>query len=334
MTLQEIINLVQGEGDASCNVEITGVACLKNAKEGDISFCTGHRYSRELSETKASAVLVPLDFKEKAPCPVIKVKNPSDDFDLIVAQLAPKPILSAPGIHPQAVVSPKAILGERVSVGPFVVIEEGAVIGDGSVIGAHGYVGAYTTIGKKCFLHPRVTIRERCVIGDRVIMHPGVVIGACGFGYSFKEGVHQKIAQTGIVSIEEDVEIGANTTIDRARFGQTVIGKGTKIDNLVQIAHNVVIGAHNIICSQVGISGSTRTGAYVTLAGQVGLSGHIEIGDRATIAAQSGVSKDVPSCTVLVGSPAKPMAEWKKNNFYAQRLPQLAERIKALEHIK
>ncbi|MBX9742894.1 MAG: UDP-3-O-(3-hydroxymyristoyl)glucosamine N-acyltransferase [Chthoniobacterales bacterium] len=331
MRLEQIADLIEGEVVTPSEVEITGIACLRNAGPSDLAFYASQRYWKELCATEAGAVLVPSDFQETAPCPIIKVKDPSAAFDLIVARLAPKPISPSPGVHPQAVVASSAILGEEVAIGPFVVIEEGAVIGDRSVIGAHGFIGAHTVIGKECLFHPRVTVRERCTIGDRVILHPGVVIGSCGFGYIFRNGEHQKIPQAGSVHIEEDVEIGANTTIDRARFGKTIIGKGTKIDNLVQIAHNVVIGAHNIICAQVGISGSTRTGKGVTLAGQVGLSGHIEIGDGAIIAAQSGISKDVAPNSLLVGSPGKPIDQWKKNNFYYQRLPQLSERLKALE---
>jgi UDP-3-O-[3-hydroxymyristoyl] glucosamine N-acyltransferase len=164
-----------------------------------------------------------------------------------------------------------------------------------------------------------------------VILQPGAVIGSCGFGYEFQEGRHVKIPQTGIVEIESDVEIGANTTIDRARFGRTVIGEGSKIDNLVQIAHNVQVGAHTIICSQVGIAGSTRVGSYVTLAGQVGLAGHLEIGDKAIIGAQSGLSKNVPPGSMVIGAPAKPMKEWKQNNFYISQLGKLFERVKELE---
>lgn len=331
MRLQQIADLVEGKVDPSCETEITGISCLRNASSHDLSFYESRRYRQQLCATKAGAVLVPADFQETAPCPVIKVKDPSAAFDLIVARFVPTPRTPLPEIHPQALIGRNVTLGEQVSIGPFAVVEEGAVIGDRSIIGAHGFIGAYTILGKDCLLHPRVTVREHCTIDDRVILHPGVVIGSCGFGYTFRHGEHQKIPQAGSVHVEENVEIGANTTIDRARFGKTIIGKGTKIDNLVQIAHNVVIGAHNIICAQAGISGSTRTGTGVTIAGQVGLSGHIEIGDGSIIAAQSGISKDVPPGSVLVGSPGKPMDQWKKNNFYNQRLPQLAERIKALE---
>ena len=198
-------------------------------------------------------------------------------------------------------------------------IESGCVI-------AHG-----VRLGANCRIYPNVTVRERCILGDRVIVQPGAVIGSCGFGYEFQEGRHQKIPQTGIVEIEDDVEIGANTTIDRARFGRTVIGQGSKIDNLVQIAHNVQVGSHTIICAQVGVAGSTRIGSYVTLAGQVGLAGHLEIGDKAIIGAQSGLSKNVPSGSMVIGAPAKPMKEWKQTNFYISQLHKLFERVKELE---
>jgi UDP-3-O-[3-hydroxymyristoyl] glucosamine N-acyltransferase len=192
-------------------------------------------------------------------------------------------------------------------------------------------IGHEVQLGAQCRLYANVTIRERCVLGDRVILQPGAVIGSCGFGYEFQEGRHQKIPQTGIVEIGDDVEIGANTTIDRARFGRTVIGTGTKIDNLVQIAHNVQVGSNTIICSQVGIAGSTRVGSYVTLAGQVGLAGHLDIGDKAIIGAQSGLSKNVPSGSMVIGAPAKPIKEWKQNNFYISQLGKLYERVKELE---
>lgn len=335
MTLQEIAELVGGTiFPPEATKDIIGIASLRDANEGDLAFYQNSRHWSEFSLTKASAVLVPKEFDEKVLCPVIKVENPSLAFDKVVAKMAPPEIAVSPGIHPQANVAATAIIGENVSLGAFVVVEEGAVIGKNTIISAHSYIGAYTKIGEDCLLHARVTVRERCILGNRVICQPGVVLGSCGFGYlSTKEKGHQKIPQTGIVQIEDDVEIGANTTIDRARFGRTVIGHGTKIDNLVQIAHNVVLGPHNMICAQVGISGSTRTGVGVTLAGQVGLSGHIEIGDRAIIGAQSGISKNVPEDVVLIGSPGKPITTWKKNNFYLHNLGKLFERVKVLEKL-
>ena len=327
-------------GEGSEHVRITGVASLREAEAGDISFYALPRYLTELRQTKATVVLVPKDFKEEVFAvsetnnqqPIlIRVEHPSTAFDRIIAAFAPPEIKPLPGIHPQAYVSPQAFIGENVSIGPFSVIEEGAIIGKGTVIGPQCTIGAHSRVGEECFLHPNAILRERCWLGDRVILQPGVIIGSCGFGYETKQGVHYKIPQAGIVQIDDDVEVGANTTIDRARFGRTHIGKGTKIDNLVQIAHNVIIGPHSIICAQVGISGSTRIGSHVTLAGQVGVSGHLEIGDCVILGAQSGLSKNVKSGAVLIGSPAKPLQTWKENNFYLHNLSKLFQRVKKLE---
>ncbi len=321
------LELPEGSGD----LEITGVASLQEARQGDVTFFGNPRYLAQLRSCKASAVLVPLEFTEQIGPVVLRVANPSAAFAAVVAAFAPPEVVAIPGIHASAVVAASATLGEGVSVGPLAVIEEGAVIGAGSVIGAGCLIGNEVRLGEGCHLHPGAIIRERCILGNRVILQPGAVIGSCGFGYEFKEGRHIKIPQTGIVEVGDDVEIGANTTIDRARFGRTVIGEGSKIDNLVQIAHNVQIGSHTIICSQVGIAGSTRVGSYVTLAGQVGLAGHLEIGDKAVIGAQSGLSKNVPSESMVIGAPAKPMKEWKQNNFYISQLGKLYERVKELE---
>jgi UDP-3-O-[3-hydroxymyristoyl] glucosamine N-acyltransferase len=234
-------------------------------------------------------------------------------------------------VHPTAVVGRDVILGEGVSVQPFVVIEDGARIGANTVLGAHGYVGHAASIGADCQIAPRVTVGARCVIGNRVIIHSGTVLGSDGFGFELSGGRHVKIPQIGIVQIDDDVEIGANVAIDRARFGRTWIQEGTKIDNLVQIAHNVVVGKHCLIVSQVGISGSTRLGNYVTLAGQVGVVGHIEIGDQTIVAAQSGVTKGIGPKQVAFGYPAMPLREAKEQLAHIGRLPKLYARVKKLE---
>ncbi len=329
--LAELVGAVLEEGGP--DLEITGVSSLQEARPGDLTFFGNPRYLNALRKSMASAVIVPLECQEQIAPMMLRVANPSVAFALAVAAFAPPEIFPQPGIHPSAVVSPKATLGERVSIGALVVIEEGVFLGAGTVIGAGSVIGREAHLGEGCLLYPNVTIRERCLLGNRVILQPGAVIGSCGFGYELQEGRHCKIPQTGIVEIGDDVEIGANTTIDRARFGRTVIGEGTKIDNLVQIAHNVQIASHSIICSQVGISGSTRIGSYVTLAGQVGLAGHLEIGDKAILAAQSGVSKNVPPESLLIGAPAKPMKTWKETNFYISQLHKLYERVKELEKI-
>jgi len=310
--------------------KITGAASLSEAVPGEISFFADPRYFSRLHKTRASAVFVPLDFSETIPAGQIRVANPSKAFEQIVLKLAPKPVTFAPGVHPSAIVDPSAKLGARVSIQPYAVIEADASIGDDSIIGAGTYIAHETSIGPSCMIYPNVTIRERTRIGARVIVHAGVVIGADGFGFEIVDGRQKKIPQLGIVQIDDDVEIGANTTIDRARFGRTWIQEGVKIDNLVQVAHNVVIGKHSVIAAQTGISGSVRVGEQVTMAGQVGIVGHVTIGDNTVLAAQSGVSKDVPG-GVWFGYPAVPLPEAKRQIAWIHRLGKLIERVKAIE---
>ena len=332
MTLHEVAKLLGASlEEGTPDLEISGVASLMEARPGDLTFFGNPRYLVQLRVSAASAAIVPLDCQEQVAPVLLRVENPSLAFATVVASFAPAEIVPAAGIHPSAIVSPDARLGEGISIGALVVIEAGAVIGDGSILHSGCVIGHEVRLGSHCLLHANVTIRERCVLGDRVILQPGAVIGSCGFGYELQEGRHQKIPQTGIVEIGDDVEIGANTTIDRARFGRTVIGAGTKIDNLVQIAHNVQVGSNTIICSQVGIAGSTRVGSFVTLAGQVGLAGHLNVGDRATITAQAGLNKDVPAGAVLAGHHALPIRESLKLEALTRKLPELVERLKALE---
>jgi UDP-3-O-[3-hydroxymyristoyl] glucosamine N-acyltransferase len=330
LTLQEIAKLCGGElnGDPAC--KITGVASLDEAVEGEIAFYNNPKYMPRLRNTRASAVFVPPDFSEKTAAAQIRVTDPSKAFEQVVIKLAPTPVAFAPGVHATAIVDPSAKVGARVSIQPHAVIEAGTTIGDETVIGAGSYVGHETKIGSGCMIYPNVTIRERTIIGSRVIIHGGAVIGADGFGFEFKDGRQRKIPQIGIVQIDDEVEIGANTTIDRARFGRTWIQEGVKIDNLVQIAHNVVVGKHTVIAAQAGISGSVRLGERVSLAGQVGIVGHATIGDGTMVAAQSGVSKNIPG-GVWFGYPAVPFEEAKRQFAWIHRLGKLFERVKALE---
>ena len=334
-TVQELAALVGGQfvsgaGDAA---PITGAAAIADAGEGHVTFFGNAKYLPQLKASRATAALVPLDFSEPIPPVAIRVENPSLAFAQLLVKFAPEPVRFAPGVHPTAVIGRDVVLGENVSVQPFVVIEDGARIGAETVLGAHSYIGHGASVGAGCQLAPRVTVGARCVVGNRVIIHSGAVLGSDGFGFEFSDGRHVKIPQTGIVQIDDDVEIGANVTIDRARFGRTWIQEGTKIDNLVQIAHNVVIGRHCLIISQTGISGSTRLGNYVTLAGQVGVVGHIEIGDETIVAAQSGVSKSLGPKQVVFGYPAMPLREAKEQLARIGRLPKLYERVKKLEQI-
>jgi UDP-3-O-[3-hydroxymyristoyl] glucosamine N-acyltransferase len=319
-------------GDGAENV-ITGINDLRSAQPDQISFLGNAKYEPLAQVSRAAAILVNPKDSARFSFTRIVVESPSAAFAKISALFAPPPIRDEPGIHPSAVIAPDAVIGEGVSIQAHAVIAAGVRIGARSVVGANCFIGQESTIGDDTRLYPLVTIRERSVIGARVIIHSGAVIGSDGFGYDFdrKTGRHVKIAHTGHVQIDDDAEIGANTTIDRGRFGKTHIGEGAKIDNLVMIAHNVIIGAHSIIVSQTGISGSTSLGRYVTLAGQVGLAGHLTIGDRATITAQSGLNKDVPAGAVLAGHHAMPIRESLKLEALTRRLPELLERLKALE---
>jgi UDP-3-O-[3-hydroxymyristoyl] glucosamine N-acyltransferase len=314
---------------------IAGLNSLADACEGELSFFSNPRYLGALKISRASAVLVPPGFRApdglSPAVALLAVENPSIAFARLLERFAPPPTPDVPGVAPTAVIGANVRLGTGVSIQPYAVIEDGTEIGAGAYVGAHCFIGAGSSIGEGSRIYPHVTIRERTQMGRRVIVHSGTVIGSDGFGFEFRNGRHVKIPQTGIVQIDDDVEIGANCTIDRARFGRTHIGEGTKIDNLVQIAHNVVIGPHCILVSQVGISGSTRLGKYVTLAGQVGIVGHVEIGDQATVAAKSGVSKDVPARTVMFGYPAQPLKDMKESLAHVGRLPKLLARVKRLE---
>ena len=311
-------------------LKIAGAASLAEAVAGEISFFANRKYVALLRKTRASAVFVPPDFAEPINAAQVRVSNPTKAFEQVVLKLAPKRISFAPGVHPSAIVDPTARLGESVSIQPYAVIEADAKIGDNTMIGAGTYVGHETVIGSASLIYPRVTIRERSRIGSRVVIHSGAVIGADGFGFEMVEARQEKIQQLGIVQIDDDVEIGANTTIDRARFGRTWIQQGVKIDNLVQIAHNVVVGKNSVIVAQTGISGSTRVGERVTMAGQVGIVGHVEIADGSVIAAQSGVSKSVPG-GVWFGYPAGPIDEIKQQIAWIRALGKLFARVKEIE---
>jgi UDP-3-O-[3-hydroxymyristoyl] glucosamine N-acyltransferase len=331
-TIAELSSLVEATfPDGAAETVITGVASVSEADTGDITFFGNPRYLQALRESKATAALVPLDFEEQIQAVTLKVENPSVAFANIVQRFAPPPVQFAPGIHPTAVIGENATLGSDVSIQPHAVIESGATIGDRSLVGAGSYVGHNAVLGADCRLHPNVTVRESCLLGDRVIIHSGTVVGSDGFGYEQVGGRHVKIPQVGIVQIDNDVEIGANVTIDRARFGRTWIQEGTKIDNLVQIAHNVIIGPHCILISQTGISGSTRLGHHVITAGQAGLVGHITIGDGAIIGAKSGVSKSVPAGEMWFGIPAAKGRTYKERLAYINRIGQLVDRVKKLE---
>jgi UDP-3-O-[3-hydroxymyristoyl] glucosamine N-acyltransferase len=332
LTLPELAALVGGRfaGTPDPALQISNFATLKDAGEGDVTFYSHPKYLAALKKCHATVVMVPLDFGEQVPPLCLRVENPARSFTEIVTKFAPPLVKYAPGVHPTAVVGQGVELGEGVSLQPYVVIEDGAKIGAHTIIGAHGFIGQGACIGEHCKLSARVTVGERCLIGHRVIIHSGTVLGSDGFGFEFVDGQHQKIPQIGIVQVDDDVEIGANCTIDRARFGRTWIQRGSKLDNLIQVAHNVVIGEHCIVVAQAGISGSSRLGPHVILGGQVGVVGHVEIEAGSVVGAQSGVSKSLRK-GLYSGYPALPAQEWRESVAHVRRLPNLLERVIRLE---
>jgi UDP-3-O-[3-hydroxymyristoyl] glucosamine N-acyltransferase len=328
LTVAELAARLGGSCEGDGSAAVSGVAGIRDARPGEVAFVANLRYAGDVATTRAAAVIVAKAWDRPSPAALIRVENPDGAFARTAALFAPPPIPDPPGVHPTAVVAADAELGEGVSVGPFVVIEPRARLGARTVLKAHVYVGHEAVVGNDCRLYPNVSIRERCHIGDRVILHNGCVVGSDGFGYTADaDGVRTKIPQLGIVVIGDDAELGANVTVDRARFGKTVIGRGVKIDNLVQIAHNVIIGDHAVIVAQVGIAGSSTIGAHAVLAGQVGVSGHIEVGEGAIISAQSGITKDVPAGAMMFGSPAMPTDRAKRIHAYMMRLPDMREQL-------
>ncbi|UCD15034.1 MAG: UDP-3-O-(3-hydroxymyristoyl)glucosamine N-acyltransferase [Candidatus Omnitrophota bacterium] len=330
LTLGEIAKLVDGELIGDSEIIITGISGIKESKKGDITFLANPKYSLLMKTTAASAVITSKDINDFSK-PLIRTNSPSLAFAKVVEVVAPNNVTHPQGIHPTAIISPSAKIGANVAMGAYTIVEEGAQVADNTIIYGNCYIGCNAKIGKNCLIYPNVTIREKVEIRDRVIIHSGTVIGSDGFGFAMIRGVQEKIPQIGTVVIHDDVEIGANVTIDRARFDKTIIGSGTKIDNLVQIAHNVVIGENCIIVAQAGISGSTTLGKGVILAGQAGLVGHIRVGDGAIAAAQAGVTKSIPPYTKVSGYPAKPHDIAKRVNACVQKLPHWYKKINELE---
>ena len=334
INIADLLSLVNGvKLSAGAEPVIEGFASLREARKGDLSFFNDPRYEQLLRTTKAGAVLVPADWKaipENVYC--IGVESPSLAFEKVTEKFGLQPPVFTPGIHASAVVSPSAKLDPtKVSIAANAVIDDGAVIADGVEIGAGSYVGKGVEIGRDSKLFSNVSVQAGCVLGERVILHSAVVIGGDGFGYEFDKGRHRKVRQSGIVQIDNDVEVGAGTTIDRARFGRTWIGEGTKIDNLVQIGHNVVMGKHCIIVACTAIAGSAVIEDYVVIAAQSGVAGHVTIGAQSTLGARSGVTKDLPAGKSYLGFPAGPAKDERRRIASVGRLPQLMERVKQLE---
>jgi len=329
----------------SSSLEILGVADIESASPSDITFLSNARYASSIKDTLAGAIFIDPDaysaLEQKGDTCFLLHKDPSKAFQIAVEWFLSESMHMSffQKIHASSYVDPEAQIGKDVTIGPRVVIEKGAVIGDRTIISTGCYIGPYTTLGNDCLIHPNVVIREACHIGNRVILQPGAIIGSCGFGYlTDKQGKHTKLNQLGSVVIEDDVEIGANTTVDRARFQTTRIGMGTKIDNLVLVAHGVTIGKHCIIVGQTGIAGSTKIGNHVIIAGQCAIAGHLKICDGVMLAGRTGVTKSITKPGKYGGIPAQPLEDFHKNTIhaknmdkYVQELKQIKERFKQSE---
>ena len=327
--LAEVARLVGGEIIGKRDIEITGVAGIKEAREGEITFLANPKYESYLATTRASAIIADRDGGSSKP--IVKVANPYLAFLKVMSLFSNDS--SEPRrreVHPTAIIAGSAKLGEDISIGAYSFIGENVKLGAHTTILPLVCICDDVAIGSDCLIYPHVTIRERCEIGNRVVLHSGVVIGSDGFGYAKDGELNRKIPQIGIVRVEDDVEIGANTAIDRATTDVTLIKQGVKIDNLVQIAHNVIVGENSILAAQVGVSGSTQLGKNVVLAGQAGLVGHIQIGDNAMVGAQGGVTKSIPADTKVSGYPAREHTLARKIYALIARLPELFSEVKEL----
>jgi len=312
---------------------IKGIASLAEAGASDLSFLGNPKYASEVSASKAGAILVPLDLAgtPAAGQAFLRVDKPSYALALVCsvleARLWPKP---AAGRHPSAVVAPTAIVDPSATLGPLCVVDEGAVVGAGTVLDAQCHVGRHAVVGPDCWLKSGVRVGDYCTLGARCRIQPGAVIGAEGFGFEPVGDEIRRIPQVGVVVLEDDVEIGANTTLDRARFSRTIVGRGTKIDNLVQVAHNVRIGRQCLITAQVGIAGSTTLGDHCVLGGQAGVAGHLTLGDRVKLGAQTGLFEDVPADGFMNGTPAVPFGLERRLVVLSRRLPELFKKVDSL----
>jgi UDP-3-O-[3-hydroxymyristoyl] glucosamine N-acyltransferase len=337
VTLGELARRLECPLEGNDGIEIHRVARIESAGPGDVTFLANPKYASALATTRASAVIAGAAVSN-APCAIIRSGSPYLTFARAAGLLSPD-LRPDPGIHPLASIAPDSSVDPSATVGPFAVISGGARIGARTIIHPHAVVGVDAVVGEDCVVHAHVSIRERCTLGSRVIVQNGAVIGSDGFGFAQRpDGSHEKIPQTAPVVIEDDVEIGANTTIDRPAVGETRIKAGTKIDNLVQIAHGVVLGRHVLLAAQVGIAGSTVLGDHVVFGGQVGVGGHLAIGDRVKAVGQSGITNSVEADTFVSGYPAIDNSEWRRSSAVFRRLPEmrkqlkdLAERLAALE---
>ncbi|QEL19999.1 UDP-3-O-(3-hydroxymyristoyl)glucosamine N-acyltransferase [Limnoglobus roseus] len=332
LTVRQMAALVAGEVVGNGDAEIVDARPLTDAKPGHITFVEDDRYLDAWHHSPASAALV-LPHVPVNGRPLIKVLDPLMAFVSIVKHLRGNSPAATSSIHPSAQIHPTAVIGTDAEIGPFVVVEAGCVIGARATLLAGATIGKNCRLGDDVTLHPHAVLYDTTVIGNRVTIHANCVLGADGFGYRTQGGRHVKVPQLGYVEIADDVEIGACTTIDRGTFGPTRVGQGTKIDNLVMIAHNCQIGRHNLLVSQVGIAGSTTTGDYVVMAGQVGIADHLHVGDRAILGAKAGVHKDVPPDSRMLGAPATPDREQMRIMMSLEKLPELRRDLRKIKQM-
>lgn len=329
-TAQELAEKIGAKVVGDPSVSIEGVAKIEEASPQEVTFISNPAYRKHLQTTKASAVIIDAA-PEGGSATYLVTAEPYVAFLKALRLFHPEPPHPAAGVHPSTVVGENVTIGEGASIGPNCVIEDGAVIGKNTVLRGLAFVGRDVQIGEDCLFHSRVSIREGCRIGNRVILQDGCVIGSDGFGFAQADGSYEKIPQVGIVVIEDDVEIGANTTIDRATLGRTILHRGVKLDNLVQIAHNVQVGQNTVMAAQTGISGSTTVGAQSVYGGQVGVAGHLRLSDGIMIAAQSGVTKDPGPGKIIGGTPARDIHQWRRIEASISQLPELIKRLRHLE---
>jgi len=330
ITLRDLAGKVGGTVVGDENVHITGLAGLNRAGPGDMCFLRSRASTDLLRETRAAAVVV-AEHVDAPDVNLLKVADPEATFNRIAREFGPEPPPVPPGIHPTAIIDDTARLDPTCAIGPYTVVEAGAEIGPRTQIGAHGYIGHDVKVGADCRFFPRVVVREKTLVGNRVVLESGAVIGSDGFGFEPGPDGPRRIPQLGRVVLEDDVEIGANSTVDRARLDETRIGRGSKLDNLVQIGHNVELGVANMLAAQVGLAGTAKVGNGVVMGGQAGVSGHLTIGDGARLAARAGIMRSVDPGADMFGAPALPAGKQKRIFLLEQDLPNLYKRLKKLE---
>jgi len=327
-TLREIANLINGVLLGDGDIEVTGVTNIEDATATDIAFAVAPHVEKA-ALSGAAAVIIPNTITEFAK-PAIRVQNPRVAFVKLLEMFTPQ-IVVEPGIHATAVIGKDATIGKNVSIMAYVVLADHVTVGDNTIVYSHTYLGDQVVVGSDSIIYANVTIGDRCHIGNRGIIHSGAVLGSDGFGFIPVDGRHHKVPQVGNVVIEDDVEIGANVTIDRATTGSTLVRRGTKIDNLVHLAHNVVIGENCFLVALTGIAGSTKVGNNVTFAGQAGSVGHLTIGDNCVFAAKSGITSDVPAGSFYAGFPARPHKEWLRVKASTNKVADLIKKVRDLE---